>query len=56
LIYEIQADKVSDMAPKIKKIMNNILSKDKTKGVPIIANCESGLHWGEMKPIENKSI
>jgi DNA polymerase-1 len=51
LIYEIKESQVKALAPKIKKIMEQVLTKEKTKGVPIIANASAGKHWGEMKEI-----
>lgn len=51
VIYEIKTDIIEDIAPKIKDVMEGVLSKDKTKGVPIIANAYAGPNWGEMKVI-----
>jgi len=49
LIYEISADLVAEITPKIKNIMQNVLSPEKISGVPIIANFVVGQNWGELK-------
>ena len=38
-------------ADKIKEIMETVLSKKETKGVPIVANAETGDNWGDMKEL-----
>ncbi len=49
LIYEIKEGEVEKWSQKIKSIMESVLDKEKTKGVPIIVNASSGENWGEMK-------
>lgn len=51
LIYEIKTDIIEDIAPKIREIMENVLTPEQTKGVPIIANASAGKSWGEMKRV-----
>ncbi len=53
LIYEIKESKVKEYAELIRGIMERIMTKDLTKGVPIIANASVGPNWGEMEEIEN---
>lgn len=53
LVYEISDDIVSLVVPKIKNIMESILTVEETAGVPLIANAEVGKNWGEMKLINN---
>lgn len=53
LIYEIKDKLVEEISPRIKKIMESILPKEKSKGVPITANASCGNNWGEMASIEN---
>ena len=48
LIYEIKKEFVAELSEKIKSIMQEALPEAKTKGVPIIANCNSGKSWGDM--------
>ncbi len=52
LIYEISEDKALEIAKRIKHIMESILPKEKSMGVPIIANASIGSNWGEMKDIK----
>jgi DNA polymerase I-like protein with 3'-5' exonuclease and polymerase domains len=49
LIFEVDEDEIEKLAPEIKKIMENVLSEDQKKGVPIIVEGAVGKSWGEMK-------
>jgi len=49
LIYEIKEGEVERIIGDIKKIMQNVLTPDEIKGVPIIVNSAVGDNWGEMK-------
>ncbi len=51
LIFEIDEDEIENIAPEIKKIMENVLSEDQKKGVPIIVEGSVGKSWGEMKSL-----
>ena len=51
LIYEIKEGLIKNLAPKIKEIMEGVLPKDKSRGVPITANSSCGDDWGNMKNI-----
>jgi len=51
LVFEITKEKALAVVPKIKKIMESVLTEKQSKGVPIIANTEVGDNWGEMKEI-----
>ena len=47
LVLEI-SDKVLDhVVPEIRKIMEDIVSLDETKGVPLAVGCHIGKDWGE---------
>ncbi|MEK9201622.1 MAG: DNA polymerase [Patescibacteria group bacterium] len=48
LVYEIKEDYVKDIIPHIHFIMENVIDKEKTKGVPLEVNVEMGKRWGEM--------
>ncbi|MEI6396571.1 MAG: DNA polymerase [Candidatus Taylorbacteria bacterium] len=49
LIYEIREDKIDQVVPEIKKIMENVMSLVETKGIPLTANAIVGNNWGELK-------
>ena len=49
LIYEIKEEVINTVVPQITDIMQNIISLEETKGVPIVVNFKSGYNWGEMK-------
>lgn len=51
LVFEIKKDKVKELAPKIKKIMEEAMPEDKCRGVPIVAEGKHGPNWGEMKEL-----
>jgi DNA polymerase-1 len=51
LIFEVDEDEVEKLAPEIKKIMENVLSEEQKKGVPIIVEGSVGKSWGEMKSL-----
>ena len=51
LVFEIKKDKVQELAPKIKKIMENIVDAKKMHGIPLIAEGKAGLNWGEMQKV-----
>lgn len=51
VIYEADEKiaKENKLTEKIIEIMENILTVDKTEGVPILAGCDTGYNWGELK-------
>ena len=48
LIFEISSSEVKSIAQEFKTIMENILPKEKSKGVPIIATVKMSKKWGEL--------
>ena len=52
LLYEMKEDLVPTVAPKIKQIMETILSPKDSKGVPIVADIAVGTSWGEMRKLQ----
>ncbi len=51
LVYEVAEERLSMLAPKIKNIMETVLSEDQTEGVPIIAEMKVGKSWGSAQPL-----
>lgn len=51
LVYEVENSFVNEVAKKFKKLMETVLPEDKTFGVPIIAEVQTGDNWGEMEKI-----
>ena len=49
LIYEIRKELLDELIPKIKEIMENVLDKEKSKGVPIVVDVAKGKSWGQME-------
>lgn len=50
LVFEIDPKKIPTVAPKIKEIMENIISDKERRGIPFLAEGKVGPNWGEMKP------
>ena len=48
LIYEIKEEVKSVVAPKIVEIMEGVLTREQTEGVPILADSSFGKNWGEL--------
>jgi DNA polymerase-1 len=48
LVFEIRESRAEEFAPKIRSIMESVLSDKETHGVPLIAEPKRGPHWGEM--------
>ena len=48
LIYEVKENLADELIPKIKNIMENVLDKEKSKGVPIVVDVAKGKSWGKM--------
>lgn len=51
LIFELDKDIVIEVAPRVRAIMEGVLSRAETNGVPILVSSEVGLNWGDMKPL-----
>lgn len=49
LVYEIRKDRVAELAPKIKDVMESVLTGEQRGVVPILAQMKQGPNWGEMR-------
>ncbi len=49
LVFEIKDNEVETIVPKLKEIMETVLSLKETKDVPILAEVKAGPNWDEMK-------
>ncbi len=47
LVFEIKKEKVNTVMPEIKKLMENVLTPEQSKGVVLVANGEAGKNWGD---------
>lgn len=52
LVYEIEESMVQKVVPGIRSIMESIIPKEKTAGIPLEVNVAVGKNWGEMKPFQ----
>lgn len=51
LVFEIRDGRVSELAPKLREIMEKVLTREETKGVPIVAEVKVGKNWDEMERV-----
>lgn len=51
LVFEVKKERVAQVVPEIKKIMESVLSTELSLGVPIVVNAKVGKNWGEMKEV-----
>lgn len=49
LVFEVKDELVERAGKEVKKIMENVLPANLSKGVPIIANASAGPNWNETK-------
>jgi DNA polymerase-1 len=51
LVIEIEEGMVKELAPKIQKLMEGVMSVKDTKGISLRVEGKIGKNWGEMKPL-----
>lgn len=51
IVYEVRDDLVEEASKEIKKIMEAVIPKEQTLGVPIVSESAAGKNWGEMKDL-----
>jgi len=49
LVYEIKEQKLKEAVPRIKDIMESVLSAKQSRGVPLLVEVSVGDNWSEMK-------
>ena len=52
LVFEIKEDKVKACVPRLKEIMESVMSEKETKGVPIATEIKVGDNWEEMEKLK----
>lgn len=55
LVYEIEEKLVPSVVPKIRAIMEQVVPKEASRGVPILVEASVGDNWGEMEKLEDSS-
>ncbi|MEK7606469.1 MAG: DNA polymerase [Patescibacteria group bacterium] len=53
LVFEVRDDVVEEAVPMVRRMMEEALPKEKTKGVPIIVDIKIGKRLNDMKPVKN---
>lgn len=51
LVFEIPENKIKEYAPKIKEIMEGVMPKQESRGVPVTVEGKVGSNWGDMERI-----
>lgn len=49
IIFEVEDEIVERVTELVPKVMEEVMTDEQKKGVPILTDCESGRSWGEMK-------
>ena len=49
IIFEVENDLVETISKVVPKIMEDVMTKEEKKGIPILTDCEIGDSWGTMK-------
>ncbi len=52
LIFEVKKNKVKEVAPEIKRLMESVLSPKDTFGIVFTVDMTTGSNWGEMKKFD----
>ncbi|OGC86428.1 hypothetical protein A3D70_02330 [Candidatus Adlerbacteria bacterium RIFCSPHIGHO2_02_FULL_54_18] len=48
LVFEVEEGSVTESAPALRKIMENIMPPSERKGIPFLVEGKAGKNWGEM--------
>lgn len=51
LVFEVEDSVLSPATKEIKRCMEEVLSKEESGGIPIIAEAKMGKNWGSMEPL-----
>lgn len=51
LVFEVKKTLVVTLAPRIRTLMEQVLSEKETNGIPLIAKGARGRSWGELAPL-----
>lgn len=51
LIFEISENKIAEIAPQIRKIMENVINPADIFGIPLLSSSSIGPSWGEVKSL-----
>ena len=51
LVFEIRQSNMAELAPKIRAVMEGVMTLAETSGVPLVVKASTGKNWGEMEEI-----
>ncbi len=51
LVFEIKEGVLKDVVPKLEHIMQNVISLEEMKGIPLVVNGEVGDNWGQTESL-----
>jgi DNA polymerase-1 len=52
LVFELRESRVAALVPEIRRIMEQVLASEESRGVPLVVSASVGKNWGEMKSFE----
>ncbi|MEI7719682.1 MAG: DNA polymerase [bacterium] len=52
LVFEVTEEKVATYAPKVREIMEGIVSRQKSRGIPFTVEGKRGKNWGDMHELK----
>ena len=52
LVYEVKTNLVPIVAEEVQRVMEAVMTKEQTKGVPIVSSANAGDNWGEMTEVK----
>lgn len=51
LVFEVRKERLAALAPRIKALMEGVLTKEQANGVPVTAEARSGPDWGSLQAL-----
>lgn len=52
LVYEVKSNLVPVVAEEVKRVMESVMTKQESKGVPIVSSANVGDNWGDMEEVK----
>lgn len=56
ILFEIRDEATAEVVPKIQAIMEGVIPKDRTLGVPIVTEAYIGRSWGELEKFDSAKV
>lgn len=56
LVYEVRSNRVDELAPKLRTILESVVEPERLSGVPIVAEVSVGRTWGSLVHITRDNL